>query len=71
MGTAKGGFKGCLDDYLDCAARDLQLELLQLLIGQFLVFDVGPDHLLIPTNGRDKVSAPRAAPQGDFMTSFL
>ena len=29
----------------------------QLLVGQFLVSDVGSDHFLIPTNGRDKVSA--------------
>jgi hypothetical protein len=27
-----------------------------LLVGQFLVSDVGSDHFLIPTNGRDKVS---------------
>ena len=34
-----------------------QLKLIQLLVGQFLVSDVGSDHFLIPTNGRDKVSA--------------
>jgi hypothetical protein len=28
-----------------------------LLVGQFLVSDVGSDHFLIPTNGRDKVSS--------------
>jgi hypothetical protein len=28
-----------------------------LLVGEFLVSDVGSDHFLIPTNGRDKVSA--------------
>jgi len=28
-----------------------------LLVGQFLVSDVGSDHFLIPTNDRDKVSA--------------
>jgi hypothetical protein len=28
-----------------------------LLVDQFLVSDVGSDHFLIPTNGRDKVSA--------------
>jgi hypothetical protein len=31
--------------------------LIQLLVGQFLVSDVGSDHFLIPTNGRDKVSS--------------
>src|SRR6476619_7948313 len=36
---------------------DLQLKLIQLLVGQFLVSDVGSDHFLIPTNGGDKVSA--------------
>src|SRR6478735_4055235 len=36
---------------------DLQLKLIQLLVGQFLVSDVGSDHFLIATNGRDKVSA--------------
>src|ERR1700758_968392 len=39
------------------AAEILQLELIQLPIGQFLVSDIGPDHLLVPTDGRDKVSA--------------
>ena len=34
---------------------NLQLKLLQLPIGQFLVSDVGPDHFLVPANGRDKV----------------
>jgi hypothetical protein len=38
-------------------SRDLQLELIQLRVGQFLVSDVGSDHFLIPTNGRDKVSS--------------
>ena len=28
-----------------------------MLVGQFMVSDVGSDHFLIPTNGRDKVSA--------------
>ena len=28
-----------------------------MLVGQFLVSDVGSDHFLTPTNGRDKVSA--------------
>jgi hypothetical protein len=28
-----------------------------LLIGQFLVSDVGSDHFVVPANGRDKVSA--------------
>jgi hypothetical protein len=28
-----------------------------LPIGQFLVSDVGPDHFLVPANGRDKVPA--------------
>jgi hypothetical protein len=28
-----------------------------LPIGQFLVSDVGPDHFLVPTNGREKVTA--------------
>jgi hypothetical protein len=30
---------------------------IQLLVGQFLISDVGSDHFLISTNGRDKVSA--------------
>jgi hypothetical protein len=30
---------------------------IQLLVGQFLVSDIGSDHFLIPTKGRDKVSA--------------
>ena len=33
------------------------LKLLQLPIGQFLVSDIGPDHFLVPANGRYKVSA--------------
>jgi hypothetical protein len=28
-----------------------------LLVGLFLVSDVGSDHFLIPTNGRDNVSS--------------
>jgi hypothetical protein len=28
-----------------------------LLVGQFLVSDVGSDHFLIPANGRDKISS--------------
>ena len=39
------------------AAEILGLDLSQLLIGQFLVSDVGPDHFLVPANGRDEVSA--------------
>jgi hypothetical protein len=39
------------------AAENLQLKLLQLPIGQFLVSDVAPDHFLVPANGRDKVPA--------------
>ena len=31
--------------------------MIPLLVGQFLVSDIGSDHFLIPTNGRDKVSA--------------
>src|ERR1700739_4415965 len=31
--------------------------LVQLLVGQFLVSDVGSDHFLIPTNGWDKGSS--------------
>src|ERR1700723_3804463 len=28
-----------------------------MLVGHFLVLDVGPDHFLIPADGRDKISA--------------
>ena len=36
---------------------DLQLKLIQLLVGQFLVSDVSPDHFLIAADRRDKISA--------------
>src|SRR6476469_1842398 len=35
---------------------DLQLKLIQLLAGRFLVSDIGSDHFLVSANGRDKVS---------------
>ena len=38
-------------------AAEIFSKLLQLPIGQFLVSDVGPDHFLVPANGRDKVPA--------------
>lgn len=37
-------------------SRNLQLELIQLLIGYFLISDVGPDHLLITAEGRRQIS---------------
>jgi hypothetical protein len=37
--------------------RDLELKLLQLLVGHFPVLDVGSDHFLIAADGRDKISA--------------
>src|ERR1700758_4753731 len=46
------------------AAEILQLELIQLPIGQFLVSDIGPDHLLVPTDGPGKgFASPRILAQ--------
>ena len=48
------------------SGRELQLQLIQLLVRDLLIFDVGADRLLVPPDGRNEV-----APRPEFVAKKI